>query len=223
MNRGPINGDPEGGGEVSSDRAGAAAVLSGLSYLFEYPTAIDPLAWDRAEAAVVDMGSDALTVRMREVRGQVAGRATAEREESYIATFELGAVCVPYVSAHLFGEENFKRAAFLAALRGRMQERRFDWGAELPDHLGPMLRFLAGSDPEEARELIHFCLLGAIGRMRATLPGGHDYGELLALVEAVLEAWFPGVGAAPLPVDAREPSGCALAGSGCGVTEVGGA
>ncbi|MGO8991406.1 MAG: nitrate reductase molybdenum cofactor assembly chaperone [bacterium] len=63
-------------------------------------------------------------------------------KELYTRTFDLEAVCYPYVGYHLFGDGNH-RGMFLAGLIEHYQIYDFSSGNELPDCLSVMLRFLA--------------------------------------------------------------------------------
>jgi nitrate reductase delta subunit len=107
-----------------------------------------------------------------------------QREEVFTSTFDVTPSCVPYVSIHLFGEENFKRGAFMAGLQARYQQTGFITGGELPDHLAVLLRFAARTDEAERRDLVRFCLLGPVARMRDALGEANPYRFLL---EAVLD------------------------------------
>ncbi len=66
----------------------------------------------------------------------------ARLEELYTGTFDLQAVCYPYVGYHLFGD-SYKRGMFMAQLNAGYRERGFSAGNELPDHVAVILRFLA--------------------------------------------------------------------------------
>jgi nitrate reductase delta subunit len=123
-----------------------------------------------------------------------------EREELYTATFDLCPACVPYVSIHLFGEENYRRGRFMAALLERYAQEGFATGGELPDHLAVLLRFAAQTHAAEQRELTQFCLLGPLRRMQESLAEEHPYRALLELVEEVLKETHPGVAPAPCPM-----------------------
>lgn len=86
-------------------------------------------------------------------------------EEIYTGLFELDASRHPYVGYHLFGE-SYKRSAFLLGLKSLYRPHGLDCGAELPDHLAAVLRFLAVNEsPDEARELIEEALAPALEKM----------------------------------------------------------
>lgn len=140
-----------------------------------------------------------------------------EREELFTATFDVTPACVPYVSIHLFGEENFKRGEFMAALSARYAAAGFDTRGELPDHLAMLLRFLAQTDEAERRELIQFCLLGPLGKMIAALTEENPYRALLETVREVLTSAYPDLQPAPSPVEQMQThSACNTVAAGCG-------
>ncbi len=77
-------------------------------------------------------------------------KSQGECEELYTQTFDLSPPCTPNVSAHLFGEESFKRAALMAKLREHFNQVGLDAGSELPDHIATLLKFMEFG-PEEMR------------------------------------------------------------------------
>jgi nitrate reductase delta subunit len=141
-----------------------------------------------------------------------------EREELYTATFDVTPACVPYVSIHLFGEENFKRGEFMAALSARYAAAGFETRGELPDHLSVLLRFLAQTDEAERRELVQFCLLGPLGKMIVSLSDENPYRALLKAVREVLTVAYPDLQAALSPLEQMQSHGaaCTTADTGCG-------
>ncbi|HOW66094.1 MAG TPA: molecular chaperone TorD family protein, partial [Verrucomicrobiota bacterium] len=114
-------------------------------------------------------------------------------EELYTATFDVAPSCVPYVSIHLFGEENFKRGEFMAALQARYQQAEFSTGGELPDHVSILLKFAAQIDESERRELIEYCLLGPMEIMAESLAETNPYRFLLEAIRNTLSEAYPGM------------------------------
>jgi nitrate reductase delta subunit len=163
--------------------------LQALARLLEYPTGQDYTALAPALAAL----------------------SPEQREELYTATFDVTPACVPYVSIHLFGEENFKRAEFMAALLGRYRQAGFETCDELPDHVSVLLRFLAQTDEAERRELIQFCLLGPLGKMVAALAVENPFRALLEAVSRMLHAAYPGLEPAMSPLEQMRQHGAACA------------
>jgi nitrate reductase molybdenum cofactor assembly chaperone len=139
------------------------------------------------------------------------------REELYTRTFELSPACVPYVSIHLFGEENFKRGEFMAALHARYAEVGFCPGQELPDHLAILLRFAAATDDTERHELLEYCLLKPLGRMNGALAKDNPYLDLLETVQRLLDEMHPNAKAALSPLEQMRANGqlCNTVSAGC--------
>src|ERR1017187_5616299 len=80
-------------------------------------------------------------------------------EETYIQIFEMQAETALYIGNQLFGED-WRRGTFMACLKDKYQELAFSSGAELPDHLSVILRFLAVEQPgPEKEELIGDCIV----------------------------------------------------------------
>jgi len=149
----------------------------------------------------------------------LAALSQDEREELYTATFDMRPACVPYVGIHLFGEENFKRGVFMAALNARYAAAGFDARGELPDHVAVLLRFIAETGEAERRELIQCCLLGPLDTMIAALAVENPYRGLLETVRDVLATAYPGLQPAPGPRERVRPhsAGCGAATeAGCG-------
>lgn len=189
-------------------------LLRGLSGLLEYPND----GFDRVLKIVASLldrhGFDS---KFRVFQRMILRLSPGEREELFLSTLEVLPACVPYVSIHLFGEENFKRGEFMAALSGRYAQARFDSQGELPDHLAVLLRYLVLTSAEEGSELCAFCLLSPLNRMTQSLNHENPYRYLLETIEAVLVAIFPGVRAMPLPIESitgKEP--CAASSHPCG-------
>ena len=130
-----------------------------------------------------------------------------QREELYTATFDVTPRCVPYLSIHLFGEENFKRGEFMAALHHQYETRGFGIGGELPDHIGTMLRYAATLEDPERRELLEFCILGPLGKITSSLSDENPYRHLLAAADQVLRAAYPGIEPALSPVEQMRQHG----------------
>ena len=101
-------------------------------------------------------------------------------EEIYTAAFDLDASSSLYVGYHLLGE-SYKRSVFMLELKRCYEAQGLDIGTELPDHLAPVLRFLAGcEDAELALELVTEALVPALekrlGRRKASEEEEGDEG-----------------------------------------------
>lgn len=199
--------------------APAVSALAALAPLFEYPREDFAARIDTARKRLPASSDTAERVAFESFARAVSGLTSAEREELYTGTFEITPSCIPYFSLHLFGEESFKRGAFMAALNARYQAFGFTAPGELPDHLAVILRFAGEVERPERRDLAEFCLLGPLLKMCAALAEGHPYRALLQAARAVLVGEFPGLDPAPAPGDQAEQAGGACGGAtgaGCG-------
>jgi len=137
------------------------------------------------------------------------------REELFTATFDITPSCVPYAGIHLFGEENFKRGEFMAALSARYDEIGFSRNEDLTDHVANLLRYAIACDEAERRELAEFCLLGPLETMREGIHEENPYRILLQTVISTLKDALPGVQAAASPLQQGHQAACATTTSAC--------
>jgi len=100
--------------------------------------------------------------------------STAQLQELYTRTFDLMALCSPYIGIHLFGEDNYKRGALMAKLNEEYQRRGFLHEAELPDHITVLLRFLTKANEEEKKEIIEFLFSKPLKVMTTILEKEHN-------------------------------------------------
>lgn len=109
-------------------------------------------------------------------------------EEVYTRTFDLQAVCIPYVGSYLFGEDPV-RGMFMVKLGELYRSLNVKWDGELPDHISVMLRFLSVSDGgEERRELVEYCLIPSVRKMvECFRENDNPYHGILKAVLLVLE------------------------------------
>ncbi len=86
-------------------------------------------------------------------------------EELYTDTFDLQAICCPYVGFHLFGEDR-GRGMFMVKLKEHYRKEGYPGNGELPDHISVMLRFLSHAERNnETMDLISYCLIPAMKKM----------------------------------------------------------
>jgi nitrate reductase delta subunit len=195
-----------------------------LADLLEYPAGGFEARLAAAGRVFDESGEGApASALLRQFGSACLALSPGEREELYTGTFDVTPACVPYVSIHLFGEENFKRGEFMAGLQGRYQQTGFHVPGELPDHLSVVLRYAAQAEDGERRELLEFCLLGPVDKMIASLSEANPYRALLAVVSETLRAAYPGLEPAPSPLDQMRQHGvaCTSLNAGCGCEAVG--
>lgn len=107
--------------------------------------------------------------------------------EAFTGTFDLQALCHPYVGYQLCGESQ-QRTMFMIKLRELYTEHGFVPGNELPDHLAEVLRFLGSISDEDCRmEIIRNGLLPALEQItRGVESGNHPYTGLLDSLQRFL-------------------------------------
>ena len=106
---------------------------------------------------------------------------TTRLEELYTGTFDLQAVCYPYVGYHLFGE-SYRRGMFMAQLNEGYRERGFSAGNDLPDHVAVVLRFLAlSTDDDFSQVLLREGLTPTVDKMAQAFgdQGDNPYGGVI--------------------------------------------
>ena len=88
-----------------------------------------------------------------------------EREEIFLKTFEIQAICHLEIGYVMFGED-YKRGLFLAGMKEEHRKREHDCGLELPDHLSNVLGLFSCLDDEElAKDIAEFALIPAVRSM----------------------------------------------------------
>jgi nitrate reductase delta subunit len=150
-----------------------------LGYRYPTPTS----AADLARAVEADSNAE-VKRHMRRFLDRVGALPLGEWEELHTATLDLDPKFVPYVG-HVAWGENYRRGAFMAELNAAMGETGVDPYGELPDHIEPILRYLATAD-EPMADLVEV-LPGALAEMHSTLKMAapdNPYCHLLAATVA---------------------------------------
>lgn len=118
---------------------------------------------------------------MRRFAKAISDRGTSELEEVFTATFDLSPVVAPYVG-HLAWGDSYERGAFMAEIQGEMRAVGVDLEGELPDHLGPILRYLATTD--EPIESLKPVLVPSVVKMEKTLKKADSKNPYLHVLTA---------------------------------------
>ncbi len=158
----------------------------GLAPLLRYPRSGFALALRDATAALRDAPARCAQDFAQGAQALAALAPTA-REELFLKTFELQAICSLEIGYTRFGED-YKRGLFLAGLKQEHQRVEHDCGDELPDHLGNVLELLPLLDEALRRDLAEQVLIPALramladfdeARLRARLDALKARGELV--------------------------------------------
>ncbi len=138
---------------------GAEAVAIG----FRYP---DADAAGRLLAAVEGVPAGPVRRHFEDFVDRVTDLDPSRWEELHTATLDLGPRFAPYVG-HAIWADNYQRGVFMAELAAAQQAVGVDAGGELPDHIEPVLRYLAVAE-EPLSELVEI-LPAALRSMEQSL------------------------------------------------------
>ncbi len=144
---------------------------------FRYPTPTS--AADLAQATEEEANAE-VKRHLRRFLDEIGSLSLGQWEELHTATLDLDPKFVPYVG-HVAWGENYRRGAFMADLVVAMGEAGVDPEGELPDHIEPILRYLAATDKPLA-DLVEV-LPRALAEMHSSLKAttsDNPYCHLLA-------------------------------------------
>ena len=114
-----------------------------LATAFQYPTP-DRLAELEETAANMENGS--ARRQFGAFVDELQDLDLAEWEELHTRSLDLSPLFVPYVGWVTWGE-NYQRGEFMAEMKATLEHQGVPLNGELPDHLDPVLRYLAVADP----------------------------------------------------------------------------
>lgn len=155
---------------------------------FRYP---EPTSLDVLQAAIDELPTGSVERHLRKFVGEVSTLELGRWEELHTATLDLSPQFVPYVG-HVAWGENYRRGAFMAELKVAMAAASVDLGGELPDHIEPILRYVAVAESPIA-DLVEV-MPSAVRTMKETLHAAapkDPYRHVLAAVEDVAADFRP--------------------------------
>ena len=145
---------------------------------FRYPS---PGQAERLEAGLASMPAGVEKQAFERFLSALRRLPLSEREELHTRTLDLDPPAAPYVGFQAWGE-SYQRGNFMAALNRALMETGIETEGELPDHLIPVLRYLARvADP--LPELVAV-LVPALRRMHAGLREADAHNPYLDLLDA---------------------------------------
>lgn len=150
-----------------------------LAEAFAYPSA-ERL--DALQAGAGNLPEGSVLEGYRAFLQQVRGLSLAEWEELYTRTLDLNPLVAPYVGYHLWGD-GYRRGPFLSKMNRALDDAGVDKMGELPDHIAPVLRYLAVT-PEPLSELME-ALGPALDSMISTLRKAESKNAYVDLFRAV--------------------------------------
>ncbi len=155
-----------------------------VALALRYPTEDGMVA---LHSSVASLQRDGAEREMRRFLRGIDGLTFGELEELYTATFDLTPMVAPYVG-HLAWADSYERGGFMAEIQGAMRNVGVDPEGELPDHLEPILRYLAATD--EPVGILQPVLVPAITKMEKILKNAdakNPYVHVLAAARIVAE------------------------------------
>ena len=115
---------------------------------------------------------------------KVGRLSLAEWEELATRTLDLSPAAAPYIGFQIWGE-GYPRGEFMSKLNRAMHESGVPTDGELPDHIVPVLRYLATTEQPIPELVQNF--EPAVERMRNTLREKDHTNPYLELLEAALQ------------------------------------
>ncbi len=115
---------------------------------------------------------------------KISAFSLSEWEELATRTLDLSPAAAPYIGFQMWGE-SYQRGEFMAKLNHAMADLDIDPEGELPDHLVPILRYLAATSqpiPELTENFVT-----AVKRMITTLREKDKRNPYIDLFEATLK------------------------------------
>ena len=141
-----------------------------------------------------------------------------QRQEYYIKTFDIQAVCFLDIGYVLFGED-YKRGDFLVQMKQEQREAQNDCGVELSDHLPNVLTLLPKTTPEFAQELIATICIPALDEMIDKFNMQNAYLELLKMLQNVMKQDTLGTSYIPFIIKREDDTGFLSNYKGCGIDQ----
>ena len=87
----------------------------------------------------------------------IASLNTKEKQEYYLKTFDVKAICYLDIGYMMFGED-YKRAQLLVNLQNEHNEAGVDCGTELADHLPNILTLISKTKNDDFKEELGFII-----------------------------------------------------------------
>lgn len=150
-----------------------------LATAFHYPTP-DRLA--QLEQTVDEMENGSAKRQFGAFVGKLQGLRLPEWEELHTRSLDLNPLFVPYVGWVTWGE-NYQRGEFMAEMKAALEFEGVPMNGELPDHLDPVLRYLAVAEPPLPSLVEVFP--AAVATMAKKLKESDDTSPYLHLLKAI--------------------------------------
>ena len=150
-----------------------------LAMAFQYPT---PNRLSELRETADDMENGAAKRQFRAFVDALQGLRLPEWEELHTRSLDLSPLFVPYVGWVTWGE-NYQRGEFMAEMKAALEFEGIPLNGELPDHLDPVLRYLAVADPP--RPSLVEVFPASVATMTKKLNESDDTSPYLHLLKAI--------------------------------------
>ena len=144
---------------------------------YPYPGQIEAI-----QSQIPDLADTAGLKEFHTFLQKIGALSLSEQEELFTRSLDLNPLAAPYVGYQVWGE-NYKRGAFMANLSQEMAIHEIDLEGELPDHLRPVLLYLAVT-PAPLPELVEV-ILPALETMQKSLKKNDRDNPYLHLLAAI--------------------------------------
>ncbi len=134
-----------------------------IAFALRYPT---EKGMEQIRSGVQALPQGSAEREMRRFVRAISDFGLADLEVLFTSTFDLSPVVAPYVG-HLAWGDSYERGGFMARLLEAMRDAGVHPDGELPDHLDPILRYLAATDTPIAD--LQPVLVPAVAKMEKTL------------------------------------------------------
>ncbi|MBZ0166069.1 MAG: nitrate reductase molybdenum cofactor assembly chaperone [Candidatus Omnitrophica bacterium] len=157
-----------------------------LGNCLEYPTTDTRSVFEDMERQILAI-SNMAAFHFQEFAANINKMTFTGWQEYYVKTFDVTPQCGLYISVHLFGEENYKRAELMTGLKTVYEKTSPYEMTELPDHLAVILKQRALFSEEEWTELAAMCLKPVVPKISALLEKNNNpYAFLLKTIHELL-------------------------------------
>ncbi len=153
-----------------------------LAEAFRYP---QPGLLEQLEAGLASAGKSPARSQLAAFIKKIGALSLSEWEELATRTLDLSPAAAPYVGFQIWGE-SYQRGEFMAKLNRAMAELDVDPEGELPDHLVPILRYLAVTDQPIYELIDNF--RSAVQRMATVLREKDSGNPYIDLLDATLKS-----------------------------------
>lgn len=162
------------------------ASLDILAEALRYPS---PRSLDTLRKRLEEVAHDAVRAELASFLAEIERMPLEAWEELYVRSFDLDPDAAPYLGWQVWRDEQ-RRAELLVEMARRLSERGVDLDGELPDHLVPVLRYLARNpEPTDGETpLLDQALAPALASIIKSLRLSKDDNPYLHVLEGVAKA-----------------------------------